>query len=215
LKAEDIRVNQLIEIEVEFSSSREYLPSRVEEINDDYLYIAAPTYRGEIVPLRIGQDITICLVHNKDFFVFSTKIVSRKRNPLPLLIVRKPQKLDKIQRRAFVRLSVRMPLYFKVLPDEEEFKEGVTLDISGGGAQFESPAILNKDQLLEIKIKLPEREPVCCKARVVRVTTDTKGTGQGTTVAVEYEDITEGQQDRIINYIFAVQREWIKKGLLD
>lgn len=215
MKVEDIKINQLIEIEVEFNSFSQYLPSRVEGIDDKYLHIAAPIYKGGIVPLRGNQEIKVCFIYEGNFFVFYTKIVDRKREPIPLLIVEKPRKLNKIQRRGFVRLPVRLPFYFKVLPDGEEFEESMTLDISGGGVKFITSTSLHTDQLLEIELGLLEGAPICCKARVVRVANHDGENERGFEVAVEYEDITEGQRDRIFAYIFAVQRKWLKKGLLD
>lgn len=215
MKIDDIKVNQLIEIEVELDATFQYLRSRIEEVSSIDLGLAVPMYKGVIVPMRVGREIKVCLTYKEKTFAFFTTIIGRKREPIPLLIVNKPEELFPIQRRSYVRLPVSVPIKFRALPDGETVIRGTTLDISGGGALLLTKAGLERGQIIELELDLPNREPVFCKARVVRILSQAKTAKDKSKIAIEYQDISEGQRDRIFNYIFEKQREWIRKGLLE
>jgi len=219
MKPEDIRINQLLEIEVEGEKGR--LASRVEEIKDNYLFISMPMKKGALVPLWPGQEIKLIFRDKHSSVGGVSRVISRRREPLPHLIVNRPQKLVPVnQKREFVRLPVSLTIRFKVVnpnaevkPDEiPEIQEGLTIDISAGGLLFTTKALLQAGQVLELEVKLTEKESIYCKANVVRVF-DRKHQNEDWKVALIYEDINERQRDRIFKFIFDKQREWIKKGL--
>lgn len=216
MKAEDIKVNQLLEIEIETAKGHEYLPSRIEEIHDDYWYISMPMRRGVYITLRVGQRIKIQLKYKNSLFGGYVNIVDRRRGHIPLLIIDRPRELVRMnQKRTFVRLEIAIPLAFKTIIDKQKNGpyEGVTGDISAGGLLLYTPVVMEKDQKMELEIKLPETEPVFSKAHVVRVLAKAKQEGENNKYAIEYDGFNEVQQDRIFKFIFNKQREWIKKGV--
>lgn len=211
---EDIRLNQLVEIEYSEGDEIEYLASRVEEIEGDYLHLAVPIRRGQLVPMHIGQKIKVYFAKEDNSYAFTTTVVARKREPVPVFIVNKPEKIVKIQRRAYVRIPASIPINYRLVPQGQSFESGMTVDIGGGGALFLSKSKLEPGQMLEVEICLPERPKVVCQAEVKRVIPPEIGGVNSYKVAVEFRDITENQRDQIFNFIFEKQREWIKKGLL-
>ncbi len=216
MKADDIKINQLLEIEIEATKGNEYLPSRIEEINGDYWYISMPMRKGVYITLRVGQRIKIQLKYKNSLFGGYVTIVDRRRGHIPLLIIDKPQELVRMnQKRTFVRLEIAIPVAFKTIIDKQksEILTGITGDISAGGLLLYTPVVMDKDQKLELEIKLPETESVFCKAHVVRVLAKAKQEGENSKYAIEYDDFNEFQQDRIFKFIFNKQREWIKKGV--
>ncbi|MGI5921896.1 MAG: flagellar brake protein, partial [Syntrophomonadaceae bacterium] len=106
MKADDLKVNQLIEIEVEELQDIMYLPSRIEEVEDGFIHVSVPMYRGAIVPMRVGQMARVRFNYNDSTYVFSSPITARKWNKIPLLILKKPQEFTKIQRRGHWRIDV-------------------------------------------------------------------------------------------------------------
>ncbi|SHG57651.1 c-di-GMP-binding flagellar brake protein YcgR, contains PilZNR and PilZ domains [Thermosyntropha lipolytica DSM 11003] len=211
---EDIRLNQLVEIEYPLEEGVEYLASRVEEIDGDYLHLAVPIRKGQLVPMHIGQKIKVCFTRDDESYAFNTSIVARRREPIPVLIVNKPDKLVKIQRRAYVRIPASIPINYRLIPQGQNFESGMTVDISGGGAFFLSQTKMERGQTLEVEICLPQRPKIVCQAEVKRVIPPEVGGASSYKVAIEFKDITENQRDQIFNFIFEKQREWIKKGLL-
>jgi len=219
MKPEDIKINQLLEIEVDGEKDR--LASRVEEVKDNYLFISMPMKKGALVPLWPGQDVRLIFRYKHSTVGGVSRVVSRRREPLPHLVVTLPQKLVAVnQKREFVRLPVSMPIRFKVVnrnvevkSDEKvEIQEGLTIDISAGGLLFTTKTLLQAGQLLELEIKLAEKDFLYLKANVVRVF-DRKHQNEDWKVALIYDDINDRQRDRIFKFIFDKQREWIKKGV--
>lgn len=218
MKPEDIRINQLLEIEVEGEKDR--LASRVEEIKDNYLFISMPMKKGALVPLWPGQEIRLIFRDKHSSVGGTSRVVSRRREPLPHLIVNRPLKLVPVnQKREFVRLPVSLNVRFKLVDDSAvktddpaEIMEGTTIDISAGGLLFTTKSLLHANHLVELELKLTDKDSIYCKANVVRVF-DRKHQNEDWKVALIFEDINERQRDRIFKFIFDKQREWIKKGL--
>lgn len=215
MQISELKINQLIEITaMDASEEMKFLPSRIEEIDEDYLYISPPMLRGEILPLRVGEQLRINFALEDQYYQFNTAVIGRINNPIPLLIVLKPDKIKQIQRRQWVRLPVRLPICFQSEQPDAPVYKGETIDISGGGALFKSDRAFERGQMLNIVLELPDREPVCCKSTVLRVVKEYKAKEEYCKIVVEYDDINDGQRDRIMNYIFEKQREWIRRGLL-
>lgn len=215
MKPEDIKINQLLEIEVEGEKNR--LASRVEEIKDNYLFISMPMRKGALVPLWPGQEIKLVFRDKTSTFGGDSRVVSRRREPLPHLIVTCPQKMVPInQKREYVRLPVSLKVRFKnteaKTDGEIEIQEGMTIDLSAGGLLLSTKVLLEAGQMLELKVDLTEKESIYCKANVVRVF-PRKHQNEDWKVAINFADINDRQRDRIFKFIFDKQREWIKKGL--
>lgn len=211
-----LRVNQLIEIELTEGDATEYLPSRIEEITEEYLYISMPMRKGTLLPMRIGKEIKIIMRHKNSTVGFFTKVVGRRREPIPYLIITKPDRIVPVnQKREYVRLDVSLPVRFRVIDDEDngQIEEGVTIDISAGGALFSTKSELKTGQKIEIEIKLAAKNIFSCYAHVIRVFERGRQGKNAIQVAVEYDGIAETDRDRIFKFIFKKQREWIKKGI--
>jgi c-di-GMP-binding flagellar brake protein YcgR len=218
MKPEDIKINQLLEIEIEGEKQR--LASRVEEIKDNYLYISMPMRKGALVPLWPGQEIKLIFRDRFSTVGGSSKVISRRRDPLPYLVVNKPERFFPVnQKREYVRLQVSLMVRFRTINEdnngvnqEDAIYQGNTLDISAGGLLMTTRALLKKDQMIELELQLPDQDSVFCKSRVIRVW-DRKRETDDFRVAIEFENITDRQKDKIFKFIFQKQREWIKKGL--
>lgn len=217
MQAEDLRINQLIEISVdEESSNYKFLASRIEEVTKDHLHVAVPMKKGELLPLRVRQHLNVNISFKGKSYMFKTIIVNRRLDPFPILVINKPTKFTEIQRRQWVRVPTKLVLRFREIGSGQNIEPyiGETLDISGGGLLFITHDPVEAEQLIELEIGLPGRTPLFCKAKIIRVVEKPKKEGGTSKVILEYTEISEGQRDRIVSYIFEKQREWIRKGLL-
>ncbi len=217
MKADVIKINHLLEIEMDNDDGKEYLPSRLEGISDKHWHISMPMRKGIYLTMRVAQRIRIVLRYKNTMFAADTVIVARSRGHIPLLIVDKPKELIAVnQKRTYVRINVAIPIDFRLLPIEGERGEalqGITADISAGGMLLLSAEGMEEGQKLEIEVKLPDASSIYCQAHIVRVISKANEEGGDYKYAVEYDDINEGQRDRIFRFIFDKQREWLKKGL--
>ncbi len=214
---EDIRINQLIEVTVDEANTEYHsMASRIEGVDRDFFHISVPTYRGSVLPLSLGTHLLVSMIHRGDVFRFNTVISGRKRDPIPMLTIKKPDDLHKIQRRYWVRLAATLPVKMSVIKESnEEVHESTaqTIDISGGGLLLMTSQPLEVGQVLNMQIELHSNEVFGCKGKVIRSFRD-DNTGKGNLkTAIEFIEISERSRDRIVKFIFERQREWIKKGV--
>lgn len=217
MKVKDLKINQLIEIEVNQGEKTEYLPSRIEEIKEKYIYISMPMRKGALLPMRLGEEIKIILRQKNGTFGFFTKIAGRRREPIPYLIIDKPERFISVnQKREFVRLEVNLSVRFRVVDGDNRgpIEEGMTIDISAGGILFSTQADIKAGQKIEMELQLSDKESFFSQAHAIRVFERGKHEKNSVRVAIEYDDISESQRDRIFRFIFEKQREWIQKGIL-
>lgn len=218
MHSKGFKINQLIHIEFEDKEGHfERLPSRVEGISGKHLSLAMPIRYGSLVPLRLGQEVTIIISDKSGMLSAATRVLGRQREPIPVIFVELPDGFDNMaQRRAFVRLEISMPMTFVLLTENDEplpaCELATTIDLSAGGAFFISRLQLQAGQLLKLCLSLGDKE-LSCNAQVVRCTRTEQG-GRSYGVAVKFVDITDNWRDYIVGFIFAKQREWIKKGLM-
>jgi len=216
MKAKDLNVNQHIEISLEEEGTElKNLASRIEEVEGHYLYISIPTKQGQLMPFREKQKLLVGLQYKGHMFQFNSVIEGRKYYPLPMLVIRKPETLREIQRRHWVRVPANLALRY-CLESKEKFKPinlATSLNISGGGICFTTSEPLEMEQILEMEINMPDRDPVICHIKVLRLTeSETKQNSKK--IFAKYIDITEPQRDRIVSFVLEKQRELIKKGLI-
>lgn len=215
MKPEDLKINQLVEIELKEGDASEYLPSRIEEIKEKHLYISMPMRKGALLPMRIGQELQVILRHRNSTVGFLTRVAGRRREPLPYLIITKPERIVPVsQKREYVRLNVSLPVRFRVVNEEgSQIQEGVTIDISAGGALFSTQAEVKAGQEMEIQIQLTPENTFSCLAHAIRIFEKGTKDKNAIRVAIEYNGINEAHRDKIFKFIFEKQREWIKKGI--
>jgi len=217
MQVQDLNVNQIIEITLdEEGTNLKNLASRIEEVTDNYLHISIPTKKGQLMPFRVNQKLKIEVHYKGDFFQFDTIVENRKFYPFPILVVRKPVTLRQTQRRQWVRVPATLPLRYR-LPSDAHFNPinlATTIDISGGGLCFLTNDPIEAGQILDMEINLPDREPVFCQIKVVRLQQPDGKKGTTTKVFSTYLDLTEAQRDRIISFVLEKQRVLIKKGLI-
>lgn len=216
MKVEDLKINQLIDVEMEYNGQKMTLSSRIEGIDDSSLLIATPIRKGVPLIVQSGHEMVIIFRQHQNSFGFNTQLIDKRLRPVPIWLVSKPQHFFKLaQKRTYVRLNINLPVRFQyaIRPDDQVIK-GISVDISAGGILFttsEKPQIGDK---LQVELFLNDQEIICSQAQVIRVFDHEDCGPRNYRVAVEFLDISENQRDRIFKFIFEKQREWLRKGLL-
>lgn len=210
-----LRLNQKVEIEKTKDDRREIYASYIVAMDENTISLAAPLSGGYLVFFAVGEPVRVYAGR----IAFSSEVVARKFFPDPLLIVSKPEVLEKVQRRSFVRFEASLPAVVRVF----EVTDGVpgkvleevktyTLDISGGGALLAFPHSLTLETPLELTISLSD-EKISCQAKVKRVA-EGKVSDRTVRLGVEFTAINPRDQDKIVKFIFERQRELRQRGLL-
>lgn len=148
--------------------------------------IAVPTYKGHLVPLRVGDVYELRFFTRSGLYRCRGKIVKRTKtsNNIAVAEVRFISALEKFQRRQYYRMNCIMPMTYTVLSDvqrelykekkrclsleqklniekklesqEMVFQKGTVLDISGGGMRFNSEVQQESGDIILLQPALPE-----------------------------------------------------------
>ncbi|MTV48040.1 hypothetical protein GJ688_03475 [Heliobacillus mobilis] len=213
-----LKVNDLIQILIPSGSIYSgHYKSRVEDMDKDTLTLALPFKDGQLIPLHVGEQVIFYLSTENGVWVYQSVIQSRRSQPLPVIIVSKPIRADKVQRRNFYRFPVFLESQFALQLPETDPKDWPwnkmwIRNISGGGVCIASkePIKVGEKVLVDLPIG---REALRLGGQVKRVTIDGEGKDAQFLLGVEFLQPSRGQQEQIIQYIFTRQREQRNQGL--
>jgi c-di-GMP-binding flagellar brake protein YcgR len=200
-----------------------------------WLGLTIPDSRLESV--RPGEVMVLTFRHEDVGMVAESAFVGHLgSSPIRMFSIEMPTDLRLIQRRFHLRLDTVCPLEYTIVGQDQTSGtgatgEGETRNISAGGVQFLVNAPLRETMDVGAELEMAMllgQDVVLAEGRVLRVedATDIGPDGRRlgpadaprpacTWVAVQFESISEGAQDRIVRHIFSLQRirrEAPKKG---
>lgn len=203
--------NQLIELITNDSSEPETLRTRVEDVYDDILVVAAPSKHGVIVPLRVGTTVTlefkVTSAVQEGRFKNTAILEKRFETNVPVLQFRLQGKWEKTQERKFVRVPVLLDAVFYPLKEDGEMgaaTNGVVLNLSGGGFHFRSSYTFELNDMIKISFYVDEVQ-VTTKAQLVRYIPGEKDRDYG----FYFIDLLEQHRKAIIKYVFQRQIDMV------
>lgn len=211
----ELHVNKRIDIFIKDGEYQGSYLSKVADVNNRELKVTAPFSKGEIVPLRMEQQVQLFYTGTNAAYTFLAKIIARQNKPVALLTLEKISEVKRIQRREFFRIEAKRKVNYRGIDEnsdnnDEDFKESMTMDISAGGIKLLADDSIPTTGILELTIDIPGLENIQLKGEIV----NTYNLPDGSAVAVGFLDIKPNQQDVIITWLFDYQRELRKKGLL-
>lgn len=214
-----LKENQLVTIELGTSEHRYAYASRIEMVTDETIVLAAPTERGALVMLRPASEIKVFINHEQAKFYFYSNVIGHQVEPIPLLIVSKPDRIEKGQRRHYLRVRVVIfPLDSWVIdPDPEKCHpiKIATVDISGGGLRFVCKELLPIDAKIRLRLDLPFGcGNVEAIAKVIRVHERDNANRSRYEMAAIFSEITDNNRDKVCRFALKQQLEWHKRGLM-
>ena len=199
-------------------STENGVASRVEDISGDRLMGAMPVNEKGVPILPLPGENMMCRIAGTGcYYKFNAVYLDKGKAPIPVWFVRKPEFVEKVQNREFVRISVDYPVILRPL-DENGAMGGMiftkAVDISGGGL-----AVMNKTMLplgskavLELD-NIPGVGMLRITGRVVRcVKVDAAGDNVFH-VGFQFLDLSRQHQNRLVKFIFDIQRQSLAKGI--
>lgn len=199
-------------------STENGVASRVEDISGDRLMVAMPVNEKGVPILPLPGENMMCRIAGTGcYYKFNAVYLDKGKAPIPVWFVRKPEFVEKVQNREFVRISVDYPVILRPL-DENGAMGGMiftkAVDISGGGL-----AVMNKTMLplgskavLELD-NIPGVGMLRITGRVVRcVKVDAAGDNVFH-VGFQFLDLSRQHQNRLVKFIFDIQRQSLAKGI--
>lgn len=194
------------------------LSQMLDIIDENNFMISGPIKNRTIVPFYKDNLVEIAYYkENKGKFFFKGEVIQVTNHKIYELKIKKISPIKKIQQRNFYRLSYMMPIIktHKVRQNDsyKDIKEDcVTDDISGGGMGILCNYLHNKEEQVNIEIE-SENLKLSIEGIVVRID-KSSNTDYDYTVGVEFPELSSGERDKIIKFIFNQQRKLRKKGLI-
>lgn len=207
-------------VEVEVISEKEYEGTylcKIEDIdNKKELHISLPMEKGNLIPLRVGTHVIINITEKDGVYSFGENIIRRVTNPYPHFIINYPKKINRIQRRNYVRMLLNVPV--EMIMEDGSVNRGVSIDLSGGGiliAFAKKEFEINTNVTLNFKLT-NGKEYFGIKGIIKRekgfepvkgIPNNKKGYG------VDFIDIDQNTREDIISYLFELQRDRRKNNI--
>ncbi|MBS4024783.1 MAG: flagellar brake domain-containing protein [Clostridia bacterium] len=217
-----LTVNTLIEIQI-VKNAKEIISykSRVEEIDARGIWIANPTFKGSVVLIPVGEEITAVYGDELCIYSFPSTVLSRVNNTLPMLLLAhpEPQNVTRIQRRDYVRIPAKVPVEFGIASPDKDLTDLTTfkansVDISGGGLKLLTNVPVKERDLLQLTLFI-EGEAILLYGTVIRANIEVgENRAKNSTVGVQFVNIHESNRDRIVKFVFNWQRQMRRRGLL-
>jgi c-di-GMP-binding flagellar brake protein YcgR len=217
MKLSELKPNQKIYIEIQVNDQFSYLPTRIADIQDEYVVIESPIKSGAIYPIHVGETIIVKFMHTNTFFGFTATVTERTRKPTPSIKAKVHQTEISIveQRRQHVRIDVNIPFKLSILEGLRivETVDLQTADLSTGGLAFYTKILhFQGGQLVRVNLVLPNSKPIWTECLVVRAFSEKFGSEVRYRVALQFIQIEEKDRDHIAYFVFEKQREFIQKG---
>lgn len=211
-----LKVNQRVEMSVVDTQEKYF--SRVEDVKDEGIIVAAPVKQGQVVPIAAGTALNVTILGENDMYNFQTQVLARGQlGPVPVVTLMKPDNMKKVQRRNFFRVEASLPCSFRILPEVtamsmDPFIDARLMDISGGGAMVVTEHPVVREMILELSISLPQNQIVPAVTKVVFVK-EGKGGDKKRELATVFLVIEEPDREKIIKFVFKRQQELRRKEL--
>ncbi|WP_346928245.1 PilZ domain-containing protein [Clostridium sp.] len=211
-----MEINNKIEI---YTKDRELAKSIVQDMDEEgiYIAIATPILNGISYPLTTGDTITCNYNDGKgNIYNFQAKVKGRKFDNIAMIILERESELKKVQRRDHVRIPFMNKVKYlpidkyneSMLRDIEncDYREGQTLDLSGGGIRIKIKESLNLGQLVMLNTKINNQD-VLALGKIVRDESQNKNEH---IYGVKFKYIDAKVRESIIQFIFQNMRKLMK-----
>ena len=216
--ADDFRPMQPITLGVPVTEERTaFYPSLILDFTSgSSLLVGVPLDQGAEVRLRPNADVTMDVSLASGIVRYRTRVRGRTDNP-PAVQLDWPTGSERIQRREHFRVTIQVPVQgTAVIGTERRSVRGATMDMSAGGMRVRLGEALPAGTRVELQVALPSTAAaLSCRGRVVRSGDVEAATGaERYWNGVEFMDMPESARKEITRFVFEVQREQMRKGLL-
>lgn len=192
--------------------------SRIEDILDDRLMVAMPVDQKGVPVIPVTGERVICRAAGSGcYYKFHSAYLDKGRHPIPVWFIKKPEFVEKIQNREFVRIAWDHPIILRVIDKDGAMGDMLftnVTDISGGGlaVRISVKLPLEQDVILELS-DVPGIGILRIKGKVVRCAKVEAPGGDFYHVGFKFVNINRQQQNQLVKFIFTIQRKNLAKGI--
>ncbi len=216
---ENLKIGQRVEFYVEGDETR--YASRIEDMTDDTLEVAMPmTRQGVPVIPKDNEKLYGVAVGNQCRFRFFTvfKGTGQKDDRIPVWYVTKPEKMERFQNREFVRVKVNLKARVRLVDEDGTIHDDElvpVVDLSGSGICLAFPHEVSEKTKAGLMLTgIPGTGTIDVMCRVVRcLPVERADESVVYHVGAAFLHLPKEVSNKIVRYLFAVQRANIAKGI--
>ena len=206
-----------VQIQRPFDTPNDGFMCKIEVLLPDTreVLIHAPIERNKPAELPIGGILILRLLTDNAIYSFNTTMIAYADvDGFDVVKLRIDDEGKKIQRRTAFRFNCMIPVSFSVIyssGQQSEREDGMVSDLSAGGAKIFTNKSLHTSYLLTVSISLGDQLVVAFGD--VRTRTELpRGSKFSYQYGVRFAMIPEEDQEKIIKFMYKMQREELKKA---
>lgn len=163
-------------------------------------------------PFQLDSPVNLYVGRSGSLYTSSSKVVDMELGPYSWMQLTLPEKMRRIEMRHWVRVNANLNVRYRLAHYNWPYYEANTLDISGGGILFTAPHIVDEKLQLELGIHMPDQRLVDSVVEVKRCVGYSTRWGNRYKIGCSFKEISNGQRESLIKFIFNQQRETIRKN---
>lgn len=194
--------------------------SVIGDVTEKYIAMSIPVNSGKYLPFSHGEKIEVVYYYENELYKFYSTVVGRKVDGVPLILFSIPSKLEKYQRRNFVRIPCINDVEFQMVAVKHNNSEnlveknvckGILIDISAGGMKLLTKEDIKVGDTLFVNLNLVlDEEEIKVKGKVV---THSINVDKKNMCGIVFLDLDIKDREKIVKFTFLKMRELRKKGL--
>ena len=207
-------------IEISFPGDTRAFASRLEDIKSSSIVLAMPLdEKKRPMIIDAGTSMTCKAFDGRCYYRFPTVFQYSGTENIPVWFVDRPVDVQKIQYRAFVRVKSSQALVIRPVREDGSMDQLIltsTIDLSGGGLCFPLYRPLEIGSKVSVELdNIPEVGLIQLMSRVARcIEVDVKGE-KVYQIGVQFLSISRSVQNKLVRFIFDLQRDGLAKGIDD
>lgn len=215
---DDLAIQDRVLVEADFAGRPMLFRAVIVRVCESELWLGLMSPDHRLETMREYQPVRLTIARNGAGLIGRSGFLrplgdSRSR----VFAVDRPEILERVQRRGYVRYPIDVPVHFRHVDSETWQPSGklattVTRDLSPGGMLFVSDVAVRVGEDLDLTLPISRWAPVSASGIVRRVArstapTDSRPAGepQPTEAAVQFTRITALDQDRIVRLILLTE----------
>lgn len=207
-----LKINQKVEVEFKSNKYPDIYLAKVADFVDSGIVITGLYQQGTPLTVNRNDNIHVYFTTDRAAYEFETVVLQRLKKPIYFILIKEPEELKRIQRRDYFRLEFEGAVKLhKEKADGAVKEKGVKLiDLSGGGIQIKTKAEFKVGELVKISFKKILKLSELVQGEIVR---KKKNTLNSYRYGIKFVDLDRRDREKIIQWIFNMQRQLRKKGL--
>ncbi len=202
---------QKLELRINSEPLRGKYSTFIKEIVASHLMVEVPSVEGLYLPVKVGRPVLVEYRRVSARYQFESRVTERDDDSdPPLLAIKRPSRVKRIQKRDFVRVPCSIEARLFVDEDLEDPDlptkiNGEILDLSAGGLKFKTNVPLPVSSRVSFQFELPlvNREIDNLYGYILRREWDE--VNQFYFLAVQFEGVLEEQKSALIQYTYRRQ----------